>query len=28
MGEDMCMDVLALHVFKRWQQRYLKQLKD
>jgi len=28
MGEEMCMDVLALHVFKRWQQRYLKRLRE
>jgi len=28
MGEDMVMDVLALHVFKRWQQQYLKQLQN
>ena len=28
MGADMCMDVLALHVFKRWKLRYMKQLQE
>ncbi len=28
LGEEMVMDVLALHVFKRWQQQYLQRLKD
>ena len=28
MGEEMCMDVLALHVFKRWKTKYLKHLNS
>jgi len=28
LGNEMVMDVLALNVFKRWQQQYLKRLKD
>jgi hypothetical protein len=28
MGEEMCMDVLALHVFKRWKTKYLKHISD
>ena len=28
MGEEMCMDVLALHVFKRWKMKYLKHISD
>jgi len=28
LGEEMVMDVLALHVFKRWKQQYLKRLME
>ena len=27
MGEEMCMDVLAIHVFKRWQAKYAKYIE-